>query len=413
MAKKRRGNNEGCILEERSGRWVASISLGYRVVDGKRRRVRRKFVGPTRAAVQKRLTAALNKQQNGGKVPAGKLRFGAFFRSWLDTMIADEEIRDSTAASYRWLFEKHIEPEIGTERLANLDTTTIANLLRRKREQGLSQRTVQYIRAVISSALSQAVAEDRIGQNPALSVKRIKRSRKEKRSRDLRKHVKPLSIGEAGKFLSTARHDRLEALFTVALSCGLRRGEALGIRLVDLDLAKREITIVQAVQRVKGKGLIITETKNDDSDRTVPLPEFIIPILERHLERRERDCEFAADRWTERGLLFTNTIGGPLEPRNVLKRLHTLLKAAELPRFRFHDLRHTAASLLFAGGASEFEVQKILGHSQSRLTKDLYGHLYREVAHAAIGRVDKILAPPKPPKLAPQLAPSRRLVRVK
>ena len=157
----------------------------------------------------------------------------------------------------------------------------------------------------------------------------------------------------------------------------------------------------------KKSRLRMNTPKTEASARAIPLPTFAVEALARHRDGQAAEREFAGDRWTETGLVFTSTIGTPLEPRNVLRQFQSLLDVVEIPRRRFHDLRHTAASLLLAQGATLHEVKEILGHSQIAITANLYGHGYVEVMRSAVDRVGSLLAPQEaaPNPVAPLLAP--------
>src|SRR5579871_1373456 len=138
----------------------------------------------------------------------------------------------------------------------------------------------------------------------------------------------------------------------------------------------------------------------------LPLPAFAVSALKNHRERQQQERLLAGDDWSEHGRVFTSTIGTPIEPRNLLRHFHATLKSLEISG-RFHDLRHTAASLLIAQGATLHDVKEILGHSQIRLTADLYGHAYMQAKREVVATMDAILAP-LPTPLAP-LAPSKAI----
>jgi integrase len=176
-----------------------------------------------------------------------------------------------------------------------------------------------------------------------------------------------------------------------------------------VNLATGEVQIRQQLQRV-GKELILQEPKTEKSRRTLILPKVCIQALRQHRKRQLKDRLKAGAAWANSGLVFTTYAdrgdgrkrGGPLHPRNVLRALHAILKAANttengiaivapLPRLRFHDLRHSAASLLIASGVELAEVSMLLGHSELRVTMDFYAHLQKQTATKAATRMDSIL----------------------
>ncbi len=198
--------------------------------------------------------------------------------------------------------------------------------------------------------------------------------------------------------MTAAAQHRLEALFGVALACGLRLGEALGLKWDDVDLETRELRVRQQLQR-DGKRLLLAELKTAKSRRALVLPAVCVDALKRHRTRQLEERLKAGVAWQETGLVFTTfarrggqrRIGTPLDPRNVLRALSAVLKAAGLPHVRFHDLRHSAASLLIAEGVELVEVSMLLGHSELRVTADLYTHLVKQTASKAAKRMDAIL----------------------
>lgn len=397
---KKRGQNEGTIFEERPGRWVASLTLGYKIIDDRRRRIRKKFVGPTRRSVQERLTNALREQQTGGVVPMQRDSLGVFLDKWLGILRVKQR-SEKTLSSYGWLIEKYITPELGRIPLTKLTQRDLNDFMQRKLETGLSARTVAYCHAVVRSALAKAEKDGLVGRNVAKLAEPPQQANAK---------IEPMTADEARRFLTAMQGHRYEALYSVAFAVGLRRGEMLGLEWAGIDLKRATLMVTQTAQRIKGKGIIISRTaKTDKSIRMIPLPPFAIRALKAHRERQEKERQFAGDAWHEFGLVFTSSIGTPIEASNLVGHFHDTLDALKIARHRFHDLRHTAASLLLAQGASLHEVKEILGHSQIRLTSDLYGHAYMAVKKEAVAKMDSVLAPKprriKPIRVAPLVAP--------
>lgn len=196
--------------------------------------------------------------------------------------------------------------------------------------------------AVLRSAYSRAIKWRLVGVNAAkLADAPLVR----------REEVQPLTPEHARVFLEAARGDRLEALYSVALAIGLRPGEALGLRWEDVDLDRRILRVRSAVQRIKRMGLFLEELKSENSRRTINLPDVCVDALRAHRDRQERERELAGTRWSERGLVFPNSLGTPLEPRNLVRSFKARLVALGLPDARFYDLRHTCASFLLARGS--------------------------------------------------------------
>ena len=207
------------------------------------------------------------------------------------------------------------------------------------------------------------------------------------------REVEPFNPEQARTLLAAVRGDRLEALYSVAVAVGLRKGEALGLRWDDLNLDTGTLRVKASLQRVGGK-LQLLEPKTVRSRRTIALPESATVALRTHRAGQLRERLVAGSRWQETGLVFTTTIGTPMDPRNVTRHFKRVLVRAGLPQKRFHDLRHTCASLLLVQGAHPRVVMEILGHSQISMTMDTYAQVMPELQRDAANRIDAILAIP-------------------
>lgn len=214
-------------------------------------------------------------------------------------------------------------------------------------------------------------------------------------------------------FLDAVHGDRLEALYSVALAVGLRQGEALGLHWQDVDLDQGLLRVRLTLQRIKDldaadddraptaggatpprrprSRLVLAEPKTERLRRVIALPAVTLAALRRHKLVQLRERKWVGSRWQEHGLVFTSTIGTPLEPRNVTRLFHQHLEPANLPRVRFHDLRHTCASLLLAQGVHPRVVMETLGHSQIALTMYTYSRVLPALQREAAAQMDALL----------------------
>ena len=375
MAK--RGHNEGSIYQRKDGRWCATINLGYR--NGKR--WRKAFYGKTRREVQVKLTEALHAHRQGLPLAPERQTVGKFLNRWL-AGCAKPSVRPRTYEGYAGHVRLHIGPALGHIRLVKLSPQDVQSFLNSKLTDGHSPRTVQYMHAVLRRALGQALKWSLVARNVATLVDSPRVERPE---------VQPFTPDQARTFLRAIEGDRLEALYSVALAIGLRRGEALGLRWDDIDLDKNTLTVRASLQRVEGR-LQLVQPKTVRSRRTIALPQSAVTALRSHRVRKLQERLLAGSRWQDSGFVFTTTIGTPLEPRNVYRHFQGALERAGLPRKRFHDLRHTCASLLLAQGVHPRVVMEILGHSQIGLTMNTYSHVIPELQREAAGRMDALLA---------------------
>lgn len=199
-----------------------------------------------------------------------------------------------------------------------------------------------------------------------------------------------LAPAEARQLLAAAQDDRLGALYSVALALGLRQGEALGLSWEDVDFESRRLHVRHGLQRIAGQ-LKLVEPKTRQSRRTIALPAIVVDALQHHKARQSQERLLAGTRWRETGLVFTSTIGTPIEVGNLRRSFWRLLDKAGLPRMRFHDLRHSCASLLLVQGVPARVVMETLGYSNISITMDTYTHVLPELQRQAADAMDRAL----------------------
>jgi integrase len=204
--------------------------------------------------------------------------------------------------------------------------------------------------------------------------------------------VRPWSLEEATTFLAVARAHRLSALFAVGVAFGLRRGELLALTWNDVDLDGGILRVRRTVQRLRGQGLVFGPPKSTRSRRSIPLPDSSCAALQSHRQRQEMERRTAGDSRQESGLVFTTSVGTVVEPRNLSRIFERLVQQSGVRRIRFHDLRHTCASLLLAQGVSPRVVMDVLGHSQLSITMDLYSHVMPSALRDAADAMDRALS---------------------
>jgi integrase len=381
---KRRGHGEGSIRERRDGRWEVRVDIG-RGPDGKRRR--KSAFALTQAEAVKLLKKLAGRQVDGQLLTTTTPTVAAFLEDWFATN--SDGWRPSTRRCYRRAIDGFLVPAFGTLRLEQLTPATVQRWLTEHKTEHGARRRITLAHAALRSALADAQRLQLVAINAATLVKVPKPTRRV---------ITPLDVEQAKVFLKAATKHRLGSMFSVALACGLRLGEATGLRWEDVDLSTGELRVRQQLQAI-GKRLILQELKTEKSRRTLSLPQVCIDGLRAHHTQQLKERLKAGADWTETGLVFSTfarrgmgrKVGGPLHPRNVLRTLYAILEDAKLPRVRFHDLRHSAASLLIAEGVELVEVSMLLGHSELRVTADLYSHLQKQTAAKAARRMDAVL----------------------
>lgn len=406
---KRRANGEGTITKRKDGRYQAAAYV-FRP-DGTR--VRKFVYGKTRDEVSGKLTELQQKTRQGVPAATSAMRLEDYLTYWLSA-VAAVRLKPSTFMSYEVMATLYIAPSLGRKSLNRLTPADVRSFLARFRDgclcclRGLdanrgederrccavarccqrkpSSRTVQYVHAVLRSALQHAVREELISRNVARLVETPAVQQKE---------VRPLDRTEVRMLLKAARSHRLYALWLLLVSTGLRRGEVLALTWQDVDLDRRQLRVRRNVQRIKQQ-LVFGTPKTARSLRTISMPERCAAALREHQEVQRRERSAAGMSWTPgstqpAGLVFTSPTGRPTDPRSLNRMLTVLCRKANVRRVRVHDLRHTCASLLLAQGVDARTIMETLGHSTITMTLDTYAHVMDTTLRAAADRMDDAL----------------------
>ena len=377
MSKHRRGRGEGSIYKRSDGRWAGAVTVGYR--NGTQHR--KTIYGRTRKQVQERIHAALQHQAQGIPLPGERQIVRDYLTKWLSDVVK-LRVRARTYESYESTVRLHIQPYLGRVSLAKLTPQRVQTWLNDLAAAGASPRTCQYARVVLRTALNQALKWNLVVRNAAALANP---------PRVVTREITPLDPKQAQRLLKHCTIHRLGCLFTIALSLGLRLGEALGLRWSDVDLQQGRLHIRRTLQRAKG-GLVFGELKTARAYRILSLPNVAISTLTSHRVRQLEQRLAAGSRWSEEDLVFTNRKGKPLDRANVRKQFHRLLESANLPKVRIHDLRHTAATLLLLQGVNPRTVMELLGHSDVTMTLNTYSHVLVSLKEDAARRMDTALA---------------------
>jgi integrase len=356
----RRGNGEGTITRRKDGRWEGKYTV-Y-TAEGPKRRA---LYGKTRKEVADKLTKALADRASGYTFDAENMTAGEYLDRWLNDSDRDS-VRTSTYERHEQIVRLHLKPVLGHVKLAKLTPAHVQGLYRDKLDSGLSPATVQKIHSVLHKALAQALKWNMIARNAADAVKA---------PRPVPEEMRPLSPDEARKLIEAASGDKLEALYVLAVHTGMRQGELLALKWEDIDLNEGIIHIKRTLARSGGR-IALGEPKTKGSRRTVHLTGAAVEALRSHLERQLEDIERLGDLYRDHGLVFTSQVGTLINPTNLRRRSFApLLERAGLPKIRFHDLRHTCATLLLTRNVHPKYVQELLGHATVSITLDTYSHV--------------------------------------
>jgi integrase len=373
----KRGQNEGSIYKRPDGRWCAQVNLGY--VNGKRKR--KYLYGDTRAEVAKQMTTILRDVQQGIPVATERLTVAAFLDRWLEDYVKPS-VRPSTYADYETTARLRLKPALGRIGLTRLTAQDVQKMMNEGIRAGMPVATIRHARLILGIALGRATKWQLVAINAASLVEAPRTEQSE---------VRPLTPEQTMKLLKSIRGDRLEALYTVAVAIGLRRGEALGLTWDCIDFDAATLTVRFQLQRID-KALVRVEPKTARSRRTVALPSVVVDALRRHKIRQLEERLLAGSRWQDSGYVFTTTIGTPLDGRSVTRFFADALTRAELPHVRFHDPRHGCATLLLMRGASLRAIMETLGHSQIAVTANIYAHVGETIKRETAAMMDAALS---------------------
>lgn len=369
----KRGNSEGTIGQLPSGSWRAQVSLqGRRLsITAKTRRECQEWIKKTTRQIDDGLTYANT-----------KITVAEYMSTWLTNVKVAN--RQSTYSQYEQISRIYIIPNLGKIRLKDLRADRIQDLYNQLLGNEVGVPTVLKLHTILHGALEQAVKTGVIQQNPSSHVKP---------PREPETEMAILNESQVSQLLIAVKDHRWEALFHLAIVTGMRQMELLGLKWSDLDWQRRAIRVERQLSRVKGDGVRFSAPKTRFGKRAVALGEVSIDILRAHYQKQQILEQAAGDKWTEHGLIFTSSFGAPINYRNLLREFKKLLEAAGLPDIRFHDLRHTAASLMLNNGVAPIVVSRRLGHAKASITLDIYGHLIPSMQEEAADLIDNLVTP--------------------
>jgi integrase len=380
MSRKRRGRGEGGVFQRGDGQWVGNISLGYDE-NGKRRR--RVVYGATKKEAQDALDRLRMDSAQGRLTDANKFTVGRFLDSWLEQK-KRAGLAASTLDRYALIVNKQIKPHLGALRLDKLTTFHVSQLDALLANAGESARQRQMVHAVFGTACHDAVKMKLLPVNPCTDAAK---------PRVVKKEMKAWDAEQARRFLAAAEGDRLHALYVVALHTGMRRGELLALRWSDVDFEAGVVQVQRSLSEVRGV-LAPKSPKTTRGRRRIDLSRCALDALHEHRKRM-----LAEGRDVKTGIVFCSENGTWMRGSNLtrrsfprLVRLANRQGADPLPQIRFHDLRHTAASLLLAAGVNVKVVSERLGHESIEITLRVYAHTLPTMGRAAADKLDGIFA---------------------
>ncbi len=373
MARKKRGRNEGSIYKRQNGTWRAQI-----YIDGDRLN----FGAKTKSECLKWLREIQSQIDLGLNFKSGKVSLSDYLASWMSTH--EITLRDHTINRYKQLIRNYIDPDIGEIQLFKLHLSRVEQYYVELIERNVGVRTIREIHAILRKALNKAVTYGYIVRNPVQGAALPKYRHKE---------MQVLNESQVGQFLITAHSSPKRSLYHLAVITGMRQGELFGLQWDDLNWIRGEIQVKRQVQRVPRQPWKFVEPKTKAGRRSILLGDASLGALRWQKENLEVLRKAAGKKWQEFNLVFPSAVGTPFNPSNLRIDFNRVLDQAGLPRIRFHDLRHTAASIMLNHGVPVIVVSKILGHEKPSTTMNIYGHLINEMQQEAVRVMDDLLTP--------------------
>jgi len=340
--------------------WYYVLEVG--TINGKRKQKKKRGFA-TKKEAQSALIEAEHSLIKDGYKETTKLLYKDFLVEWLNNK--KTVIRESTYSTYSWLINNFIIPEIGDNDITKVSPIQIQTLYSKLLNNGnLSTENISKIHSLINNSLDRAYRWGLIKKNSAELVEKPRIQKKE---------MKVWTIDEVKTFLEISKSSRYHIAFVLALTTGMRRGEILGLRWKDINFNSNVLSVVQTLS-VDGKKILST-TKSKTSNRNITLPTETINLLRLHFALIQKEKEYAGILYNDNDLVVSTNIGTPCIPRNLNRIFYSLLGQTKLTRIRFHDLRHTHATILLHQGVHPKIVAERLGHSNIKITLDTYSHV--------------------------------------
>ena len=377
---KRRANGEGNIRKRNDGRWEGRYTAGRDPNTGKA--IYKNVLAKTQKDCKEKLKRAIEENAKVDIIRVEQYTVGQWMDVWFENC-AKIKVRPSSHKTYRGYIDNHIKPDIGKIPLSKLSSLDLQKLYKKllsggrverieskNQPKGLSAKTVRNINQVISSAMDFAIDQKLISTNPTGGCALPKLEHRE---------MKTLPAEQLASFLREAKESGVFELYYIELATGLRRGELLGLKWEDIDWENGTIQVRRQIARIDGE-VVEAPLKTKNSYRSVSIGQDAVQILKE--QQRKTSSQY----------VFPSPTGGPISPDSILDMLHRVLKRAGLPQIRFHDMRHTFATVALQNGVDIKTVSGMLGHYSAGFTLDTYAHVATQAQRQAANTMANILS---------------------
>lgn len=352
--------------DEKKGTYWFVVSAG-KDENGKRRQIKRRGFRTEKEAMRE-MRKILQQVDENTYIKKTNLKYTEFLEGeWLDSKSL--KLKESTFRTYKMNIKNHISPYFQNQEIGKITTQMIEKFYAYlSKEKGLSERSILDIHKVIKSSFKTAVKRKYVYFSPVEDAEAPKVPRKE---------MLVWNLDQTTRFLKQTKESPMYIVFILALTTGMRQSELLGLRWKDIDFEERVLHVRQTLSH-DGKKLS-KETKTKSSIRTISLTDKAINDLKIHRKKIAKEKLAAGDIYEDNNLVVCTKFGTPVNPRNLLRVFYSLMKKAKVPKIRFHDLRHTVATLMLSQSVNPKIVKEILGHSDIRVTLDTYSHVLPSV----------------------------------
>jgi integrase len=372
-------------VRKRGSKWCFVLDTGRDEKTGRRKQ--KWFSGfNTKKEAERAMVSKINELEKGSFVEPSKTTLKEYLEQWIEDY-AKTTLRPSTLQTYKTYINNHIIPSLGSFTIQQLQPMHLQRFYNEKLTNGrvdgkggLSPSTVRYLHVIIKEALGHAVKWQLLSRNVADLVTPPSIRKKE---------IITMETDEITKFLSYAQGDRLYIAFLLAVFTGLRRGEILGLRWKDINMEAKTASIRKNLVVVEGK-LVLQEPKTNGSIHSVSLPSTTIEALKKHKRIQNQEKLKMGINYQDNDLIVATSLGTPVSPRNLLRSFYRIIERADLPKISFHALRHTHATLMLKQGEHPKIVSERLGHSNTRITMDIYSHVLPNMQQEAVDRFERM-----------------------
>ena len=357
--------------------WYYILELGK--INGKRKQKKKRGFKTKKEAQNALIEAEHTLLKNGTFNEPSKMLYKDYLSTWLN----DKKvlIKESTFKTYSWLIDRYIIPYLGDIEISKIRPMDIQKLYNELISKNmLSRENVQKVHSLINNSLKKAERWELVKRNVASLVDRPKAFKSE---------LKVWDVEEVKSFLATAQDSRYYIAFLLALTTGMRQGEILALRWKDIDFNNNILAVKQTLSHTGNK--IIPGAKTKAGLRSITLPTETVNALVKHKKMIQYEKKMTEVLYNDYDLIVCTNVGTPCNPRNLSRSFYSLIEKSKVSRIRFHDLRHTHATLLLKQGIHPKIVAERLGHATIRITLDTYSHVLPTMQLETANKINELL----------------------